>query len=540
MCKSRTFKRLDYVLVNKMKYRRCMSLLLILILSVSVFSSCSDVTTKDGLSKKTIKAEFGGEIRISSEYPDTFNPLKTQVQSNYNMLMLIFEGLFLVEEDETAIPVLALGYNISEDGLKYTISLKNDVVFHDGKPFSSKDVIYSMNNMKKYCDKYKSLFDVIDSFYAMGDKEVIIVLKEPSLNFVNNLDFPIVSELMPLSSFENQNETFIPVGTGEFKATDKLTRNEFLLTRNPNWHKNRGYVDSVKVSFSDNITTSMYSFNANLIDVITTNEFRWGDFSFTDNYKTHEYENDVYTFIGLNDENIILNSSNVKNALYSSANRSLMVSEVLNSHGVESYLPVATNSYYYPKDISYPKIDSDSVKTFLDNDGWVDIDSDNIFEKNISGEYVELSFDMIVNSDETNSSALAEIIRKSCLGYKMNINVILLSNEDYFKAKDEGKYDLYLGKMVMNASDALSFIPGNHSLALNEQLNKMKLVTNQDVFKDEFKTLCEIFISDMPHIPLFFETSAVFCKNAVGGMLTPARSNVYHGITNLFINTKEE
>ncbi len=540
MYESGAYQCLGSVSVKKMMCRRHISLLLILILSVSVFSSCSDVATEDGLSKKVIKADFGGEIRISSEYPDTFNPLKTQVQSNYSMLMLIFEGLFLVEENETAKPVLATGYQMSEDGLKYTIDLKSNVVFHDGKPFSSKDVIYSMNNMKKYCEKYKTLFDNIDSFYAMGDNQVVIILKEPALNFVNNLDFPIVSELMPLSSFENQSEIFIPVGTGEFEATDTLTRNEFLLKRNPDWHLSRGYVDSVKVSFSDNITTSLYSFNANLIDIITTNEFRWGDFSFTDNYKTHEFENNVYNFVGLSSDNILLKSSNVKNALYSSINRRSMVSEVLNSHAVESYLPVRTNSYYYPKDVSHPKTDADSIKTFLDNDGWVDIDSDSIFEKNVSGEYVELSFDMIVNSDESNSAQLADIIKKSCMDHKININVIILTGEDYLTAKEEGRYDLYLGKMVMNSYNALSSLPGTKSNLFDEQLNKMKFVPDQNLYRDEFKTLCEIFVTDIPHIPLFFERSAVFCKNTVGGMLTPSHSNVYHGITNLFINTKEE
>ena len=510
---------------------------IIILICLFSFSSCTYSTQKGEMAPKLGEAQNGGSIRISSEHPDTLNPLKTQIQSNYNMLMLVFEGLFSVQSDQRVVPVLADSYILSDDGLEYTITLKKNIKFHDGKVLNAKDVIYTMNNMDKYCPKYDYVFDNIDVFYSLGNDKVVIRLNKPIMNFVSNLAFPILSEITPLSAFDDFDVDFIPSGTGEFMFQNGITRTKATLVRNPQWHKDRGYIDSVEVFFVDNIVTAMQSFDANLIDVITTNEYRWGDFSLADNYKTYEYEKNVYEYIGFNFKNPALAGVNVRKAIYTAVDREYISEEIMHSHAESSFIPVQTGSYFYPAKHRGKIPDKDVILSLLDSDGWVDVDNDDVYEKKVGEDTLDLSLKLLINSDEANSYSIAESLVKSLGEYKISPEIISLASDEYDKAYNNGDYDLILAKTYMDTGNFLKNMPGNLSDDMKKHLDGMCRIKDEDKFKEQMEVLCDRFIEEYPHVPLFFETSAIFLKNSVKGTPKPAHSWVYNGITDLFVKT---
>lgn len=520
-----------------MRYR-FLTMSVSLILCVVILSSCAYSPKNADIVPKLGDAAKGGIIRISSEHPDTLNPLKTQVQSNYNMLMLVYEGLFLLQNDQRVVPVLAEGYTMSDDGLEYVIDIKKNIRFHDDKLLTSKDVVYTMNNINKYCPKYNAVFKNIDIFYSLGNDKVVIKLLNPVMNFISSLTFPILSEFTPLSAFEDFDVSYIPVGTGEFMFDGPINRKEISLKRNPEWHEKTGYIDCVDVLFVDNIQSATHSFNANLIDIITTNEHRWGDFPLTDNYKTYEYENNVYGYIGINQSNPVFLGGNVKKAIYTALNREYIVGEILRSHAEPSYIPVQKGSYFYPANRISKQPDKEIIKSLLDSDGWVDVDGDDIYEKKVGDESYELSFSMLVNKDDIYAMAIAESIAVSLSEYKMYAEIVPMEADDYDDAYRNGKYDLILAKTYMDTGSFLKNMPGVLSDNMNKQIDKMCLLKTEEELKTEIDNLCEMFLSEYPHIPLFFETSALFIKKTVNGTPSPAHSWIYNGITDLFVRTE--
>lgn len=521
-----------------MRYR-VLSLIMAIFIFASFFSSCGYTPGGADIVPKLGDAQKGGIIRISSEHPDTLNPLKTAIQSNYNMLMLIFEGLFLVQGDQRVVPVLAENYTVTEDGLEYVIDIKKNIRFHDGKILTSKDVVYTMNNIDKYCPKYEAIFKNIDIFYSLENDKVVIKLKNPVMNFISSLTFPVLSEFTPLSAFESFDVSVLPVGTGEFMIDGGITRTKLMLKRNPQWHKKSGYIDGVEVLFVDNNQSATYSFNANLIDIITTNEYRWGDFSLTENYKTYEYENNVYGYIGINHKNPVFSGTEVKKAIYTAIEREYIAEEILLSHAEPAYIPVQKGSYFYPDINIDKKHDKENIKSILDSDGWVDVDADDIYEKKVGNEDYELSFRMIINSDDKYAMAIAECIAGSFAQYKMYADIIPLKTEDYEDAYKKGDYDLILAKTYMDTGSFLKNMPGVLSEDMKKQMNMMCCISDQEVFKSELDNLCEMFIVEYPHIPLYFETSALFFKKSINGAPSPSHSWVYNGITDLFVRTKD-
>ena len=91
----------------------------------------------------------------------------------------------------------------------------------------------------------------------------------------------------------------------------------------------------------------------------------------------------------------------------------------------------------------------------------------------------------------------------------------------------------------MDTGSFLKNMPGKLTEEMTKQIDKMCYSKTEDEFKSEIDTLCKMFLVEYPHIPLYFETSALFCKKNVNGTPSPSHSWVYNGITDLFVRTKE-
>jgi peptide/nickel transport system substrate-binding protein len=72
-----------------------------------------------------------------AQFPKTFNPLLTDAR------VWLYDGLVRFDENMNPIPDLAESWDISKDGLVYTIKLRKDVKFHDGTPMTADDVVYT-------------------------------------------------------------------------------------------------------------------------------------------------------------------------------------------------------------------------------------------------------------------------------------------------------------------------------------------------------------------------------------------------------------
>jgi len=72
-----------------------------------------------------------------STLPANYNPLLGDVR------VWLYDGLVRFDENVNPIPDLAESWEISPDGLVYTLKLRQDVKFHDGQPMTADDVIYT-------------------------------------------------------------------------------------------------------------------------------------------------------------------------------------------------------------------------------------------------------------------------------------------------------------------------------------------------------------------------------------------------------------
>ena len=148
-----------------------------------------DFTAESGekvASEKTVE----NSINVGMTEFDTFNPLLTKSQTVKEVMQLVYEPLFELDEAMRAVPVLASGYSVSPDGLTYNITMKKDVVWHDGKSFDAYDAAYTMKHILAGDTEYGELLSDVADYRAVSNDTLRIVLKRAVPEFVAMLNFP--------------------------------------------------------------------------------------------------------------------------------------------------------------------------------------------------------------------------------------------------------------------------------------------------------------------------------------------------------------
>jgi len=181
----------------------------------------------------------------------TTDPYDANDTLSQAMAKSFYEGLFGFDKDMKLIPVLAESYDVSKDGLVYTIKLRKGVKFHDGTDFKADAVKTSLDRVTNPDNKLKryglynnniAKTEVVDDYTAR------ITLKTPFSPFINQLAHPSTVMISPaaLKQWGNKDIAFHPVGTGpfkfvEWKATDYLKVAKF----DGYWKKGYPKVDTI-------------------------------------------------------------------------------------------------------------------------------------------------------------------------------------------------------------------------------------------------------------------------------------------------------
>ncbi len=188
----------------------------------------------------------GGQIRVagqSTSTADTLDPAKQSLSTDYSRCNMFYNGLTVL--DEHLKPQLELAQSIDNDkATVWTIKLRKDVHFHDGKPLTSADVVYSLQRHKDPAvgSKAKSLAMQMQEIKATGPNEVQITLEAP------NADLPVVLGTFHFLIIKDGTKDFsTAVGTGPYKCKEFSPGVRSIGVRNGDyWKPGKPYLDQIE------------------------------------------------------------------------------------------------------------------------------------------------------------------------------------------------------------------------------------------------------------------------------------------------------
>lgn len=232
---------------------------------------------------------YGGRLQIAGlSDPKTFNYYLATETSSTDVLALAFEGLTAENGLTTEVePALAERWGFSPDGKVWTFHLRRGVEWHDGKPFTANDVIFSFNLL--YDDKIPNNFRsglLIDGqplkYEKLDDYTVRFTLPKPYAPLLRSIGIPIVpAHILEKPWREGKFNSMWGVntrarniiGTGPYQLYDYQPGQFIVYVRNARWWKVDGeehqlpYILRLTYHIAENLETMTLQFNNGTTDV---------------------------------------------------------------------------------------------------------------------------------------------------------------------------------------------------------------------------------------------------------------------------------
>ncbi len=194
----------------------------------------------------------GGRIKVassSSGVNDTLDPARQSSHIDYCRGFMFYNGLTVLDGSLAPQPQLAEEFS-TKDAQTWVFKLRKGVTFHNGKPLTPADVVFSMMRHKDpaTASRAKVLADQIESVTATGPNEVTFRLTSP------NADLPVILGTYHFHIVPEGTTNFAAgIGTGPFKVKEFKPGERSIAVRNDNyWKPNRPYLDEIElVGISD-------------------------------------------------------------------------------------------------------------------------------------------------------------------------------------------------------------------------------------------------------------------------------------------------
>src|SRR5580704_11453752 len=193
-------------------------------------------------------------------------------------MMGVFNNLLMSDQHKPQVSMQTLTHDLatdwawSEDGTALTLHLRQGVKWHDGRPFTAKDVECTWDLLlEKSSEKFrvnprKSTYKNLDRVTTNGDYEVTFHLKQPQPVFPGFLAggfTPVYPCHVPPAQMRLH-----PIGTGPFKFVEYRPNEHIKVAKNPDyWKPGRPYLDAIEWTIIPNRSTQSLAFIAGQFDV---------------------------------------------------------------------------------------------------------------------------------------------------------------------------------------------------------------------------------------------------------------------------------
>jgi peptide/nickel transport system substrate-binding protein len=212
----------------------------------------------------------GGRITAatnSSGVNDTLDPARQANQMDYCRGFMFYNGLTSLDGSLTPQPALAEEFT-TQDATTWVFKLRKGVTFHDGKPLTPADVVFSLMRHKDAAtaSRAKVLADQIESVTASGPNEVTIRLVSP------NADLPAILGTFHFHIVKEGTTDFnAGIGTGPYKVKEFKPGVRSIAVRNENyWKPNRPYLDEIEFVGITDESARVNALLAGQLDLVST------------------------------------------------------------------------------------------------------------------------------------------------------------------------------------------------------------------------------------------------------------------------------
>ena len=496
------------------------------------------------------------EINLTMINPQTINPILNKDKSVNNVLELVYDSLFTIDENYNVVEELVKSYEIYDAGLSLDIQLK-DAKWHNDKNVSSQDVAYTVNLIKNNeSSPYFGLIQNIKDVIVKDSNSLTITFKNKYAFSKETLIFPIVSQKQ-LSNSNNELDSKVNlIGNGPYKITNYKERKNLILEVNENYYgeinKNAKDINVSLVPDKESQVSMVNALKSDISEILPSDLSKFNEKQFDIlSFEGRQYESIVFNY-----KNELFKDINFRKAIASVIDKELIVSEAYVNEATSVNFPINTKSEYNSKDIKTIDYNLEEAKKYLQK-----VDIKNIEKEDIEDDEVEKTDEEKIKELENGGNDLQKVIKNSNLKIIVNrdniervksahliasklqeiglkATIIELNSEEIELALEKKEYDLaMIGWELSNVPNIQGIVEqsGYSDDKLTDMLvNLNNLVSTKEIMQKHKEV--QAYINDkVPFISLVIKNDYIVKNNRLEGDLNPNSFKIYNNIQNLTI-----
>jgi len=461
--------------------------------------------------------------------PRFVNPILAITDADRDLVSLVYSGLMRFGPNGLILD-LAKEYETSEDGLCYTFTLKNNLLWSDNMPLTSDDVIFTIKQIKNptiQSPKRAGWEGVKPE--KINEKTIKFCLETPYAPFLENTTIGIIPshiwknvppEQMTLSNFNLE-----ALGSGPYKIKN-INRNSsgiiesYSLIPNKNFALKKPFLEKIVLRFYPSEQKLAEAYENNKIDGLSgISPQHLLEIKKDKSYlKTYQLPRVFAVFLN-QDNTPIFTKKEVRQALNLGVEKEKIVKDVLHNFGVTIETPIPPGSLGFLDLPHLEKTEEERIneaRELLEKNGWDYSEDEKVFKKETKKENLILEFSLSTSNmpDLVHTAELLKTMWEK-IGIKVNVNIFEISDLEQNVIRSR-KYDaLLFGEVMGKDPDAFAFWhssqrndPGlNIALYANITVDKLleEARTTFDIKKrkEKYEKFQEEVIEDSPAVFLY-------------------------------------
>lgn len=448
---------------------------------------------------------------------EDLDPYTSLSRTNSELLRLCYSGLFTVDGEYNALPVMAESYEV--EGNTVTVTLRSELLFSDGTAVSAEDCRQSYDRAKKKDSVWANAFAYIRSYRAVDEKTFQIVFRSFSPTQLNLLNIPVVKG----SSIDASG---YPVGCGRYRV-DNVSGLE-LVKADCRCIAGDYSLDRIPLLGIADRETMIYNFNYGRLHAIYA-DLSLGAKEFRSDSEMITIPTNRLTFLVVNKSRNELADVNFSKGLTYLIDREALVSQSLNGFAAPVWYPLNPAWTATKQAKLNPNIFSTvSAGNAFADAGFV-LDGD---VREYQGKPVTLR--ILVNRENASRVKAAEQIGESLRAAGFSVEVVQATWDEYQKALANLDFDLYLGEvnlpnnLDLSALFSTAVCNTGEGEGVYEALRSRAVQVLTDT--ESVPSFVSSFQNEMPLIPLYYSLDALAVNVAVTGDFGGSVTEFYAGI----------
>lgn len=365
--------------------------------------------------------ELVAAVGAHSGEPETgFNPITGW---SYSREPLVQSTLFKKDSNGSLIKDLATNYSVSDNGLTWTVNIRDDVKFHDGVPLTARDVAFTFNTAANSSGKLD--LSMLDNAVALDNYTVEFKLNDPQTTFIHKL---AALGIVPEHAY---NETYgeHPIGSGPYRFVEWDKGQQAIFEANPDYYGQKPYFKKLTLLFMQpdtafaaaksgqvdmaEIPSSYANQKVDGMKIVSLDSIDARGITFPMQPDTGKKTENGYS-IGNN----VTSDPAIRKALNIGIDRQALINGALNGQGEEEFTGV-DKLPWGNKEAAFEDGKIDEAKKILADGGWKDTDGDGILEKN----GLKAEFTLLYSSSAQDRQALSVALSEEVQKLGINIKV---------------------------------------------------------------------------------------------------------------------